>query len=485
MINWKIIYKVLGSLLFIEASLLFWCLLMAFFYEEDDFLAFAISLVVTMFFGFVLRLVGRNADNNLSRKEAYLVVSLSWIVFSFFGTLPFLISGYITNFTDAYFETMSGFTTTGATIIDDVEVLPHGLLFWRSLTQWIGGLGIVFFTIALLPSMVGGSVKVFAAEATGPIKAKLHPRLSVSAKWIWLVYLVLTVACAGSYMLFGMDWFDGINYAMTTTATGGFSTHNTSTEFFNSPALEYTCVIFCFLSGVNFMLLYFSVAKLKIGRLFKNAEFQFYLLITLGFTAFIMAELITRNGYDLEHAFRSGVFQVVSFITTTGLFNDDAARWPHVTWVVLAACMFFGGCSGSTAGGFKAVRGVMLLKTVRNEFRQMLHPNAVLPMKINGTNVSQQKRVTLLAYLTTYLALCLVISFTMIAVGIDNTNAITITLSCIGNVGPTLGLEIGPTMSWSMLPDVAKWMCAAMMLIGRLEIFTVLVIFTPQFWRKN
>lgn len=485
MINWKIIYKVLGSLLFIEASLMLWCLLMAFCYEEDDFLAFAISLVATVFFGLMLRLVGREADNNLSRKEAYLVVTLSWIVFSFFGTLPFLISGYITDFTDAYFETMSGFTTTGATIIDNVEVLPHGLLFWRSLTQWIGGLGIVFFTIALLPSMVGGSVKVFAAEATGPIKAKLHPRLSVSAKWIWLVYLVLTVACAGSYMLFGMDWFDSINYAMTTTATGGFSTHNTSTEFFNSPALEYTCAFFCFLSGVNFMLLYFSIAKLKIGRLFKNAEFKFYLLIILGFTAFIMAELITRNGYDLEHAFRSGVFQVVSFITTTGLFNDDAARWPHVTWVVLAACMFLGGCSGSTAGGLKAVRGVMLLKTVRNEFRQMLHPNAVLPMKINGTNVSQQKRVTLLAYLTTYLALSLVISFTMIAMGIDNTNAITITLSCLGNVGPTLGLEIGPTMSWSMLPAAAKWMCSAMMLIGRLEIFTVLVIFTPQFWNKN
>ncbi len=485
MINWKIIYKVLGSLLFIEASLMLWCLLMAFCYEEDDFLAFAISLVATVFFGLMLRLVGREADNNLSRKEAYLVVTLSWIVFSFFGTLPFLISGYITDFTDAYFETMSGFTTTGATIIDNVEVLPHGLLFWRSLTQWIGGLGIVFFTIALLPSMVGGSVKVFAAEATGPIKAKLHPRLSVSAKWIWLVYLVLTVACAGSYMLFGMDWFDSINYAMTTTATGGFSTHNTSTEFFNSPALEYTCAFFCFLSGVNFMLLYFSIAKLKIGRLFKNAEFKFYLLIILGFTAFIMAELITRNGYNIEHAFRSGVFQVVSFITTTGLFNDDAARWPHVTWVVLAACMFLGGCSGSTAGGLKAVRGVMLLKTVRNEFRQMLHPNAVLPMKINGTNVSQQKRVTLLAYLTTYLALSLVISFTMIAMGIDNTNAITITLSCLGNVGPTLGLEIGPTMSWSMLPAAAKWMCSAMMLIGRLEIFTVLVIFTPQFWNKN
>ena len=485
MINWKIIYKVLGSLLFIEALLLFCCSLMAFFYEEDDFLAFAISLVVTVFFGFMLRLVGREADNNLSRREAYLVVTLSWIIFSLFGTLPFLISGYISDFTDAYFETMSGFTTTGATILDDVEILPHGLLFWRSLTQWIGGLGIVFFTIALLPSMVGGSVKVFAAEATGPIKSKLHPRLSVSAKWIWLVYLVLTIACAGSYILFGMDWFDGINYAMTSTATGGFSTHNSSTEFFNSPALEYICTLFCFLSGINFMLLYFSVTKLKIGSLFKNPEFKFYLLCIAGFTAFIMAELIIHKDYDIEHAFRSGVFQVVSFITTTGLFNDDAGQWPHVTWVILAACMFFGGCSGSTAGGFKAVRGVMLLKTVRNEFRQMLHPNAVLPMKIDGTNVSQQKRVTLLAYLTSYLALFLVISFTMIAVGIDNTNAITITLSCLGNVGPTLGLEIGPTMSWSMLPAAAKWMCSAMMLIGRLEIFTVLVIFTPQFWSKN
>lgn len=485
MINKRIIYKILGNLLFMEASLMFWCLVLAFFYEEPDTLAFLVSIILTIFAGFILKYWGRNSNNVLSRRDAYMVVTLSWIFFSLFGVLPFLISGYITNFTDAYFETMSGFTTTGATIIDDVEKLPHGLLFWRSLTQWVGGLGIVFFTIALLPSMSGGSTKVFAAEATGPFRTKLHPRLSMSAKWIWLVYITLTLACIGCYMLFGMNLWEAANFAMTTTATGGFGIYNDSITHFNSPGIEYTSTLFCFLSGVNFTLLYFSVAKLKFKNLFKNSEFKLYATLVLIFTLFIMAELIIRNHYDIEHAFRSGIFQVVSFMTTTGLFNDNAALWPHVTWVVLAACMFIGACSGSTCGAFKCVRAVMLMKIIRNEFRQILHPSAVLPLKINGVNVPQQKQITLLAFLTAYLILCLVCAFIMIACGIDNTNAITITLSCIGNVGPTLGIEIGPTMSWSMLPPFAKWMCSLLMLIGRLEIFSVLIIFTRSFWKEN
>ena len=485
MINQKLICKILGQLLFIEAVLLLLSLLVALYYRQDDGFAFLVAVIATIGGGLALKWKGRNADNSMSRRDAYLVVTLSWIIFSLFGTMPFLISGYLTNFTDAYFETMSGFTTTGATIIDNVEALPHGLLFWRSLTQWIGGLGIVFFTIALLPSLVGGSTKVFAAEATGPIKTKLHPRLSTSAKWIWSIYLVLTLACIVCYYLGGMNGFDSVNYAMSTTATGGFATHNTSTEFFHSPTLEYICTLFCFLSGINFTLLYAAVIKLKIKNLFKNSEFRFYLFLIVSFTAFIMFELIVMRHYALEHAFRSALFQVVSFITTTGLFNEDAALWPHVTWVVLAMCMFFGSCSGSTSGGIKCIRGVMLLRVVKNEFRQILHPNAVLPLKIDGVNVPNQKRVTLLAFLVTYLIICLLISFTMIAMGIDNTNAITITLSCVGNVGPTLGLEIGPTMSWSQLPDVVKWFCSLMMLIGRLEIFSVLVIFTPAFWKEN
>lgn len=485
MINHQLICKVLGQLLFLEAVLLMVSLGVSIGYQEDDVFAFLVTIFITIGAGLALKWRGHNADNSMSRRDAYLVVSLAWIVFSFFGTFPFLISGYIHSFTDAYFETMSGFTTTGATIIDNVEVLPHGLLFWRSLTQWIGGLGIVFFTIALLPSLVGGQIKVFAAEATGPIKTKLHPRLSTSAKWIWSIYIVLTIACIVSYYFGGMNVFDSFNYAMTTTATGGFATHNTSTEFFHSPTLEYICTLFTFLSGINFTLLYAAVIKLNVKNLFKNSEFKFYIFLVVVFTAFIMMELMTMRHYDLERAFRCGLFQVVSFITTTGLFNDDAATWPHVTWVVLALCMFFGACSGSTSGGIKCIRGVMLLRIVKNEFKQILHPNAVLPLKIDGVNVPNQKRVTLLAFLVTYLIICLIISFTMIAMGIDNTNAITITLSSIGNVGPTLGVEIGPTMSWSQLPDIAKWFCSLMMLIGRLEIFSVLVIFTPAFWKEN
>ncbi len=485
MINFKIIYKILGSLLFLEAIMMLACLGVALYYGEEDTFAFLVSVLVTVLSGIILGYKGRNADNIMSRRDSYLIVTLTWTVFSLFGTIPFMVGGYLHSFTDAYFETMSGFTTTGATIIDNVEILPHGILFWRSLTHWIGGLGIVFFTIAVLPQVVGGSTKVFAAEATGPIKSKLSPRLSTSAKWIWLVYLFITFGCMAGFMLFGMNWFEGINYAMSTAATGGYSIYNDSIEHFHSPGMEYTATFFCFISGVNFTLFYCAVAKKKVRALWRDTEFRLYLILTALFTAFIMMELVVRNHYGLEHAFRSSLFSVVSFMTTTGLFNDDAGKWPHVTWVVLAVCMLVGGCSGSTAGGMKCVRITMLFKVLRNELRQRLHPHAVLPLKISGVNITYPQRVSLLAFFTAYLLLIFISAFIMIASGIDNTNAITIAMSCIGNVGPTLGLEIGPTMSWSMLPDFAKWICTVMMLFGRLEIFSVIVCLTPSFWTEN
>ncbi len=460
------------------------CLIISVYYSEDDILAFVVSILLTLIVAVFCRYTGRNANNSLGRRDAFLVVTLAWSVFSLFGSLPYIIGGYIPNFTNAYFETISGFTTTGATILDDVEHLPHGILFWRSFTQWIGGLGIVFFTIAILPSLVGGSVKVFAVEATGPIKTKLHPRLSTSAQSIWVVFLMLTILCMLSFRVLGMGWFDSINYAMTTIATGGFSTHNDSIEFFRSPAMEYVSTFFCFVSGINFILLYRSVINKEVKSLVNNSEVKFYVSAIAAFTAFIMFLLIHSRGYDVERAFRCAVYQVVSFITTTGLFNDDAAQWPHVTWIVLAVCMFMGACAGSTSGGFKSIRCLMLLKVASNEFKQMLHPKAVLPLKIGDTNISMQRRVTLLSFLTVYCLLFLFCAFTMTAMGIDNTNAITITLSTLGNVGPTLGTEIGPTMSWNDLPGVAKWICSVLMLMGRLEIFSVIVIFTPQFWKE-
>ena len=486
MLNYRLIYKILGSLQFLLGVLLLGCSLIAFYYHEDDGIAFLISSVFTFSCGFVLKYMGRDADNNLSRRDAFLLVTVTWLVFSLFGMLPFIISGYIPNLTDAFFETMSGFSTTGATILDDVEWLPHATLFWRTQTQWIGGLGIVFFTIAILPSMVGsGSVKVFAAEATGPLRSKMHPRLSTTAKWIWTIYLSLTVACIVSFYAAGMTVFDSINYAMTTTATGGFSTHNDSTAYFQSPTIEYIGILFQFLAGINFMMLYVSIFRLKPMNLLKSSEFKLYIFIILICTLWIGYLLMTRNGYGLERAFRSALFQVVSFITTTGLFNDDAAMWPHITWVILGCLMFVGACSGSTTGGFKCVRLVMVLKVLRNEFHKLLHPNAVFPVKINGVPVPRSQLSTLLAFFAIFTLMVLFTATLMIASDIDNTNAITIALSCISNVGPTLGTQIGPEMSWSELPDHVKWLCSFLMLVGRLEIMSVLVLFTRAFWRDN
>jgi trk system potassium uptake protein TrkH len=453
--------------------------------DEDDILAFLLSMILTAGSGFLFLALGRKSENSLGRREACVVVTAAWVIFSFFGMFPFLIHGSISNLTDAFFETMSGFTTTGASIIDNVERLPHGILFWRSLMQWIGGLGIVFFTIAILPSLVGGSVKVFAAEATGPIRAKMHPRLTTNAKWIWSVYLLLTLCCGLAFWLAGMDWFQATNYSMTTTATGGFSIHNEGLVFFQSPTIDYVCILFQFLSGINFTLLYMVVIKMKFSALLKNSEFKFYMFIVIAATMWIAYLLFTRMGYDIEHAFRNALFQVVSFVTTTGLFNDEVGLWPHMTWIILGVVMYLGGCAGSTSGGFKCIRSVMILKVVRNNFRQILHPNAVLPVQINSQNIQQSKLVSLLAFFSLTIIMVLVTVTIMIVAGIDNTNAITIALSSVSNVGPSLSNHVGPSISWAMLPDYIKWTLCLLMLMGRLEIMTVLVLFTRSFWKEN
>ena len=461
------------------------CLIMTLGFGETDILVFIASTAITFTAAFLLRYLGHGAENSLSRKDAYVVVTITWVVFSVFGMLPFVIEGAVPSITDAFFETMSGFTTTGVTVINDVESLSHGMLFWRSLMQWIGGLGIVFFTVALLPSLVGGSVKVFSAEATGPMRSKMHPRLSTSAKWIWSIYLLLTMSCGLSFWACGMDWFDATNYSMTTTATGGFSTHNGSTVFLGSPTLEYLAIVFQFLAGINFTLLYMTFFKLRPKNLLRNSEFRLYVVMIVIATAWIAYLLVSRMGYDVEYALRSSLFQVVSFITTTGLSNTDAGLWPHVTWAILWALMFIGACAGSTTGGFKSIRGLMLLRVMRNEFHHILHPNAVLPVKLNGQSVPQSRLVTLLAFFTLYIMVLLITCLVMVLSGIDVTNAVTISLSLISNVGAGLDTNIGPVMSWADLADGLKWLCSFLMLVGRLEIVAVLVLFTRSFWKRS
>ena len=485
MVNWHIISKIIGSLLFIEAFFMAWCVGVSLYFQEDDTLAFLMSMLITFGSAFLFLLMGRNARNSLNRHDAFVVVTAVWVIFSFFGMFPFLIHGSCTNVTDAYFETMSGFSTTGSSVFDDVERLPRGILFWRSLTQWVGGLGIVFFTIAILPSLVGGSVKVFAAEATGPIKAKMHPRLSTTAKWIWSIYLILTIGCGLAFWIIGMDWFDALNYSMTTTATGGFAIHNDSLSYYNDPSVDYIAIIFEFLAGINFTLLYLSIFKGRIRDLFRNSEFKLYISIVLLATAATVTVLLTQMDYDLEQAFRQGLFQVVSFMTTTGVFSDDVAQWPHITWIILGGLMFIGACAGSTSGGFKCIRAVMTLKTLRNNFRQILHPNAVLPVKINGMSVPQSRIVALFAFFTLFMCMILVTAAIMILSGIDTINSIVIALSCVSNIGPSLSNDIGANITWSGMPDYIKWALSLLMLMGRLEIMTVLVLFTPGFWRDN
>lgn len=485
MINFKIIYKVLGSLLFIEAIMMLCCMGVSVYYHESDIWAFLVAAAIVSVVGIILKYKGFHAENSMGRRDAYLLVTLTWIVFSLFGALPFILSGSLDSYTDAFFETMSGFTTTGASIIDDVESLSRGLLFWRSMTHWIGGLGIVFFTIAVFPSLVGGSMRVFSAEATGPIKTKIHPRLSTNAKSIWVVYLLLTISCAACLYACGMNIFDSLNHSMSITATGGFSTYNDSAAHFNSVAIDYTAVTFMFLSGINFTLIYISIVKGKFKSLFNSAEFRLYTTIVLLSTAVIMFFLIKDLGYGFFSALRYALFQVVSYITTTGLFNADAGQWPHITWMVLGLCIFIGACSGSTSGGFKCIRGVMIIKIVKNEFKHIIHPRAVLPVKINGSNVPTSTHTTLLVFLTLYVFAGFCAYFIFTCIGINSTNSFTMALSCISNAGPSIGPEISPTMSWSIIPDAGKWLCSILMLMGRLEFFSVMVLFTSVFWKDN
>lgn len=485
MINSRLIYKILGSLLLLEAVFMGWCVIMAFCYGEKDAFPFLISTLVTMAGGVLLKYRGKDASNNMTRRDAYLVVTLTWLVFSVFGSIPYLLSGILTNPTDAFFETMSGFTTTGASVINDVEhSLSHAILFWRSLSQWVGGLGIVFFTIAVLPSMVGGSMKVFSAEATGPMRSKMHPRLSTNAKWIWTVYLVLTIGCCLSFFFAGMDWFSSINYAMTTTATGGFSIHNDSIGHFHSPMIEYIGIGFQFLAGINFTVIYMTLFKGKLKQLLHNSELKFYCLLLLVVSVWIGILLVIHNGYDIEHALRSSLFQVVSFMTTTGIFCDDVGSWPHLTWLLLDVVMFIGACAGSTSGGFKSVRALMIFRVVQNELLRILHPRAILPVKVNGQSVPTTQINNLLAFLAIYVMACFSTVALMASIGLDGANSMIISLSCISNVGLPLDV-IGPNFTWSALPGIVKWICSLLMLMGRLEIFSVIVLFTRAFWKDN
>jgi len=431
----------------------------------------------------LLAALGKGGERQLTRRDGYVLVSFAWVAFSLFGMLPFYIGGYIPDIADAFFETMSGFSSTGATILDDIESLPHGILFWRSMTQWIGGLGIIMFTIAVLPIFGVSGLQVFAAEASGPTHDKVHPRIGITAKWIWSIYTGITTLLVCLLMLGGMDWFDSICHAFATTGTGGFSTKQASVAYYNSPYIEYVISIFMFISGINFTLVLLFVNR-KFKKFISNAELKFYFSSVVFFTAVIAIALYYTSPMGMEESFRKSLFQVISLHTSTGFATDDYMQWSPVLWGLLTIIMLMGACAGSTTGGLKCIRMVILTKVSRNEFKHILHPNAILPVRINKQVISSSIVSTVLAFCFIYITIIVISTLLMMTMGVGAEESIGCVISSIGNMGPGLG-ETGPAYSWNALPDAAKWLLSLLMLLGRLELFTVLLLFTPDFWKRN
>lgn len=485
MINSKIIFKVLGSLLILEGLLLLLCLGIGLFYKETNLLTFSLPAAVAVAGGIALKVAGRHAENRMSRRDGFLCVSLSWLAFSAVGMLPFIAGGHETRIAAAFFESMSGFSTTGATIFTDIEALPHSILFWRSLTHWFGGMGIVFFTLAVLPTMGTGDLKLFSAEATGLKTGKLHPRIGTTARWLWGVYLFLTVACSAALYVSGMSFFDAINHGMSTIATGGFSTHTASIGYYNSALIEYVETLFMFLASINFTLLYLFFIKRRWQAVWKDGELRCLVALSLFVIIYTTVTLYYTSDFGLERSFRYAAFHTVSLQSTTGFISHDFMGWHPSTYLLLLLVTAIGSCAGSTSGGIKCIRVITAYKIMINEFKHMLHPRAVMPVRINQTTVSESVRHTVFAYFVAFFLLIFCSGALMSAMGLPLLDSISLGIASFCNAGPSIGHAIGPADAWDTLSDAALWLNSFLMLTGRLEIFSLLLLFIPAFWRDN
>ncbi len=479
--NVKIIFRVLGLLLLIEGVAMLLALGVSIIYREYDQSAFLISSGINILLGGIIFFLTRNAKRDIGRREGYIIVSLVWIVFSFFGSLPYVISGSIPNFTNAYFETISGFTTTGSSILADIEALPHGILFWRSITQWLGGMGIIVLSLAILPVFGIGGMQLFMAEVPGPTPDRISPRIRQTAKTLWGIYLIFPFAETILLWIAGMDLFDAVCHSFTTMATGGFSTKQASVAHWSSPAIQYIIVVFMFLAGTNFTLSYLAI-KGKFRRVVRDEEFKYYGLFVLIFTGFIFTGLLVSENSGVEKAFRDSIFQVVSIITTTGFATADYLLWPPILTVIIFALFFFGGSAGSTGGGIKIMRIVLLLKNSYYELRRMVHPQAIIPVKFNKHSVDSKIITNVLAFFMFYFVIFGFSTVIFSLIEPDMESAMGAVATSLGNIGPGLG-NVGPAENFLHIKPEGKWFLSFLMLLGRLELFTVLVLFSPSFWK--
>lgn len=484
--NTRMVFRTMGALLLLEAIFMAVAMCVSLWYKEADSGIFLISTIITLVAGIIGLLIGRRAESRMGEREGYVIVAMVWVVFSIFGMLPYYLSGQVGSFTDAWFETMSGFTTTGATIIPDLDVITHGLLFWRSLTQWIGGMGIIVLSIAILPIFGLNGMQLYAAEVTGLTYEKVSPRISDTAKMMWSTYLVLTATEVLGLWLCGMPIFDAVCHSFSTIATGGFSTKNNSLAYYDSVAIHYMVTFFMFISGINFVLMIYLIRG-KARNMVKDEELRWYSIAVVLFTLLITIGLyISRPGWSfvhMERSFRDSIFTVISAMTSTGYTISDYMYWPVVAWVVIFFLMLTGACAGSTAGGIKWVRLSIILKNGVAEFQRRIHPNAIVPVKLNDKAVPQQTINNIMAFLIFYVFIIAVTVVIFCACGVNFDEAIGSAVSAMGNVGISIG-QFGPSGTYAEFPIVAKWVMSFVMLIGRLEIFTVLLLFTRTLWKK-
>jgi len=487
--NTSAVVTILTAILGIVVSFMLLPICVALFYREThEAVVFAVVmgstlLLLTSLYVWGRRRIAMLRRHDLMPRDGFLAVTLSWFLVSMVGAMPFWLTGSIPSFTHAFFETMSGFSTTGATILTDIESLPRSILFWRSLTQWLGGMGIVVLTVAIIPLLGIGGMQLLEAEAPGPTVDKLVPRIGQTAKLLWMLYLGFTVTEISLLMVGGLDLYDAVTHTFSTISTGGFSTKNASISFYRSAYVEWVVILFMVIGGTNFTLFYLFLQR-RFREILRSSEFRIYLVLIILGTLFTTVTLWGNGTYkDAGTAVRSGLFQVVSILTTTGFSSDDFTRWPFFAQTILFFLMFVGGCAGSTGGGIKVIRLVALLKLAFNEVKYLLHPRGVFTLTIGGCPVRKEFIYSVTGFFSLYVFFVLVTTLVVASANFDLATSLTTALATVGNIGPGLAL-VGPTSNYAQFPAYVLWWISFAMMAGRLEIYTVLVLFTREFWRR-
>lgn len=480
--NYKAVLSILGNVVKYMVALLFVPLLIALYYGEGDAKSFLLTIIIGAPIGFILSNI-KAEKKAIYAKEGFLIVGFAWIIISAIGALPFVISGAIPSFIDAFFETVSGFTTTGATILTAIEGLPKGILFWRSFTHWIGGMGFLIFMLALIPSLGSNSIHLLKAESPGPSPGKIVPKIKETAKILYLIYFALTLIEGILLMCAGMNLYDAVIHAMGTAGTGGFSNMNASIAAFNSPAIEWIITIFMLIFGINFAL-YFQILKGNFKGFFKNEELRYYLLIILSAFILITVNIISLNGGDIILSIRQSAFQVSSIVTSTGFATVDFNFWPTLSKLIIVMLMFVGAMAGSTGGGIKTVRIVIMLKAIKREINKIIHPKRVNSVKIDGKTVDEDIIHGVFLFIGAYIIISLIAIFIISFDNFDVVTTVTSVITTMSNIGP--GLEVvGPAGNFAAFSPLSKLVLSFCMLAGRLEIYPMLIMFSPSIWRKN